>query len=819
MKRIINTISSAVLRVSAVLVGMIFSVTTYAADCYVLNESTELKCSTETPNAVFQASNSDRVYEISNHNGKVSFQAKRASGNGSTAVSLRLDYYANGNWNFGPEFTVTGTTYVQKETNIPTNATKIRFSNPRKQSYGIITTNYYILNVKDVKVAREEYLTISDYEFGELPICEEIEKTIEIAHSNKNGVVLKFQDVPDGFTFENHTINECSGTAEIKIKVHPTELKTYGGTVSAKFAEEVLATFTVSATGVWGVTPTIDAETTQNVTAGAQSCEFPFTINNAKSCVDLNVTANQSWVSNIQVNDGNFTYDIDNNTTGESRTVQFTLTYGTSGKTAFTHTVTVTQQAAEHIDVTSDGIISPDYANVTIAENVTATVNSDLSICNLVIKNGATLNVNSGKSLSVASLTIEGGLKTGGGYKIGQLDIAPTASLSNTADVIYYDFRINANNYYPLSVPCDVAVRDIDYKDEELASQSKYGTHYIIKRYDGLARATSGLNRDANWVVVPQTETLHPGVGYIMAAGVDEGHTSEVIRIPLHTSSSKPTITAIAHGAGYDADEANIGWNYIGHPYLADVKAGGVQYVSVPTYNFSQYDQLETNETVLTPEWGFFVQVSENTTITFAPKATTLPLYAPARTMNEDGESATRAAIRLVNEQGAHTRTNLIIDNAYTPAYEVNADLIKMFGDAYTMEVYTLSGSQRLAYNALDETTAADIALGYRAPVAGTYTLEWDESYASTHLGNMTRLELTDAETGIVTDLLAMPYSFETARTQSDNRFSLRAVYAPATPSDIDEIGRRNHVHKELRNGMLIIRREDKVYNVLGQQE
>lgn len=818
MKRIINTISSAVLRVSAVLVGMIFSVSTYAADCYVLNETKELSKSTNSLGTL-TASGKSGEYDISDHEGTVLFSARRSNGNGSTKVNLNLEYRIGTNW-YPINFTVSSTSNVSLSATIPLEADGIRFRNPQTQSYSSWGTQYYTLYVSNIRVPQRKYFSMSDGDFGKVPICEDTEKTITINHVGRQGALL-FKNVPTGFETPSSVQIDCEGTTTFTLKVHPTELQDYGGTISVQFAGTEIATLTVSATGVWGVTPTIDAETTQTITAGAQQCTFPFTINNANSCANLIVTKSPEydWVSNIQMNDGNFTYDIENNTTGESRTVQFTLTYGTSGNTAFTHIVTVTQQAAEHIDVTSDGIISPDYANVTIAENVTATVNSDLSICNLVIKNGATLNVNSGKSLSVASITIEGGLKTGGGYKIGQLDIAPTASLSNTADVIYYDFRINANNYYPLSVPCDVAVRDIDYKDAELASQSKYGTHYIIKRYDGLARATSGLNRDANWVVVPQTETLHPGVGYIMAAGVDEGHTSEVIRIPLHTSSSKPTITAIAHGAGYDADEANIGWNYIGHPYLADVKAGGVQYVSVPTYNFSQYDQLETNETILTPEWGFFVQVSENTTITFAPKATTLPLYAPARTTGEDGESAVRAAIRLTDEQGAHTRTNLIIDNAYTPAYEVNADLVKMFGDAYTMEVYTLSGNQRLAYNALDETTAADIALGYRAPVAGTYTLAMDNDYASTHLGSMTRLELTDAETGIVTDLLTMPYSFETVRTQSDNRFSLRAVYAPATPSDIDEIGRRNHVHKELRNGMLIIRREDKVYNVLGQQE
>ena len=166
-----------------------------------------------------------------------------------------------------------------------------------------------------------------------------------------------------------------------------------------------------------------------------------------------------------------------------------------------------------------------------------------------------------------------------------------------------------------------------------------------------------------------------------------------------------------------------------------------------------------------------------------------------------------------LREKGNNTKTRQS-DKA------INADLEKMFGSAYTMEVYTLSGDMPLAFNALDETTAANVvALGYRASEAGTYTLELDADYVATNLGGLSRLELTDAETGIVTDLLTLPYSFETARTQSENRFSVRAVFASEVTTSIDTIGTKESARKELRDGVLIIRRGNKVYSVLGQQE
>lgn len=554
------------------------------------------------------------------------------------------------------------------------------------------------------------------------------------------------------------------------------------------------------------------------------SGSFRYEITNPTSAHPT-VSCNQAWLSNFNINEETHTvtYTAQHYYGDDDRRATVTMRY-TGAVDATAYIVQHGRPAAGDIVISADGTLegyadqNTSASDVTVNESRTLTITSNVQVHDVTLLAGAELQVQAGQTLTIHSLNMQAGLNTRNTYGIPSLNIAATAHLSKTVETVNYDLYVDARNFYPFAVPCAVAVNNIDYANPSYAALSRYGSDYVIKRYDGQARANNGKNREANWVVVGQSETLQPGVGYIIAAVVPGGETYAVIRIPLNLTEVHSSVEVSAYGKGTDTDEAHVGWNFIAQPYMAEVKASGVTYISVPRYNMGSYDQLEAASANIRPEWGFFVQVDENSTITFAPKATSLPLYAPAYTREEN--SAIRAAVRLVDAQGAHTRTNIIIDNTYTSAYEINADLEKMFGDAYTMEVYTLSGSQRLAFNALDEATAANVvALGYRAPAAGTYTLELDEDYVSTNLDNLLRLELTDAETGIVTNLLSMPYSFETARTQSDNRFTLRAVFAPKVTTDMDAISERNDVHKELRNGMLLIRREDKVYNVLGQQE
>lgn len=453
----------------------------------------------------------------------------------------------------------------------------------------------------------------------------------------------------------------------------------------------------------------------------------------------------------------------------------------------------------------------------------------------VIIKGGGTLLV--GDKYSVNTLHLEGGLNTAGtAYNMPALYIAsPSAILikKNSENLVHFDLSINKDNYYPFAVPFPVLVSDIDYADPALAAASTYGTHYVIKRYDGALRAEHGENKDSNWVKVEAEETLQPGVGYIITAVPVGGKA--IIRIPLVFSNTWTTrgeqaniknetlnrniVPAIAHiGTAANANKAHAGWNFIANPYLAKYNgqdiANAPMYACIPTYNFSKYNQVLLSNITLDPEYPFFVQVGSDATLNFA---TTGRRQAPA-SLRSTTNTTLQATLSLTpQDDQTADHTTILINDTYTPAYEINADLEKMFGSAYTTALYTLSQEHRLAYNALSPQDAlTPIPLGFRAAQEGEYTITLDNP---NDLDNIESVNLFDAHTNQTINLLHFDYTFTTTRTQDDARFTVNFVSRSNTATNITDIpSPTTSTTKFIHNNQLYILKHGNIYNAQGQQ-
>lgn len=498
------------------------------------------------------------------------------------------------------------------------------------------------------------------------------------------------------------------------------------------------------------------------------------------------------------------------------------------------------------------------------------TLTKDVTVHDVHVQSGGTLAIEQG-SLQVNSLHLYSGWQDGKkNYGVPSVYIAPEASLSKTVQTVYLDLCIDNDHFYPLAVPFPVKIcgtseseanmqgYHVRYAEDWLNQYAKYradGTgQVIIKRYDGAHRAETG-KAEGNWVGVAYNETLQPSEGYIIRAVPVNGQDTAVIRIEMEVPDAWTTggeqgtvekitrnqINVTAHGTDKPAlDDTHKGWNMLGVPYLSyfgtqnwDGESSGiaggkvviqdgkivlddktVRYVSVPTYDFSEYIQTPLSSTSLRPGWSFFVQIGKSGTLTFATtdREASSPLLAPAQSHSE------QELTLLLNHGAKSDHTGLILSDAYTTDYEIGADLEKMFGEGFTLSVYTLSGNTRLAYNALSREAATQlIPVGFRAPEDGEYTFSLpDESPTE----GIERIDLIDYETGYLTNLPSAPYTFSTTRTESESRFAITITYSKETPTDTEApFGKGNkRIEKVLIQQQLYIIIDGKMYDATGKK-
>ncbi|MBO6073697.1 MAG: hypothetical protein J6P74_01015 [Paludibacteraceae bacterium] len=506
---------------------------------------------------------------------------------------------------------------------------------------------------------------------------------------------------------------------------------------------------------------------------------------------------------------------------------------------------------------------------------------TNVTIPTMYVYPGATLDVTTGK-LTASTLRLRSGWTRAGTkkYDVARVHIASGKALSKSTFTLDYDIYDSGEgkHYYPIAVPFPIAVSGVDYLDETLAAASTYGTHYVIKRYDGASRAENGAMGD-NWVKVDDDETLAPSEGYIMTGVGIPAYGGCIIRFPLdandnwtnngekasYSTTTRNVISVTHHeGAATAGGGANVrheGWNMLANPYLSCFATDGNTthsetdgfikghftitgdpsdpygwsdkddniYVSVPTHDFSEYIQSNINDTELLPGWSFFIQAAKDGNVTFAVAGqqadSDLPIYAPKREANES--PVVKTGIILSDGNKSDKTTLLISDKYSADEYEINADLEKMFGNGYTLATYSLARDARLAYNAMSMSDAKNvIPIGFRAPEDGEYTFSLNPRYAE---AAVERVDLIDYLTGEVTNLMMSNYTFTTGRTQDDERFALNVVPMANMPTGVEDSDVRNQnsypegtiisdVRKIILDDKMFIIRDGLMYDATGKR-
>ncbi|MBO4577880.1 MAG: hypothetical protein J5688_04150, partial [Paludibacteraceae bacterium] len=384
--------------------------------------------------------------------------------------------------------------------------------------------------------------------------------------------------------------------------------------------------------------------------------------------------------------------------------------------------------------------------------------------------------------------------------------LVANGSITNASDTIYYDYALDYTNYYPLAVPYDVLCSNIRTSTGRQAS-------YEVQYYDGAERASSG----DGWEVLNDQAPgarLNAGQGYIVFAvpykwkGTRQQRVT--VRFPMRADLSAGEVEKSKSISLYDgAVDADKNWNFLGNPYLAAFTTSadeliyadnGVRYVTTTSDYYRTYTQSRADEgVVIKPFNTFFIQSAATGDLTFT--LSQRAQNAPRRINSAQKETAFGVVLRAADSSD---RTGLLYGEAFSDDYEMNADLVKLSGSASAMELYSLSGKERRAYNALPAKDIMNpVSLGFSNAPVGELTFAFDSEHYDAE--SLSAVMLTDHQTGQVVNLLDGNYRFTTERAQDDTRFTIHALRAPSTATAVESIS-------------INVARQDGIYDVLGRR-
>lgn len=364
-------------------------------------------------------------------------------------------------------------------------------------------------------------------------------------------------------------------------------------------------------------------------------------------------------------------------------------------------------------------------------------------------------------------------------------------SAENIKLMVYIDSR----QWSFLSLPFDVKISDIK-------SNQAGNAPWIIREYDGEARAQQGVTSQGSWKNLSINDTLKAGKGYIWLSDVryptesswyawngfdvpaaldnqQQIFTNEDIELPLQKHSS--------------ANYADADWNLIGNPYPAyyDIRYTDIS-SPVTVWRkqngmggwYEAYSPMD-DEYILMPGEAFFVQNNGQETVTFSQDgrqhspSVMSRNYAKARAK---AVSADRALVNLIIQQDGEQvdRTRVVLNPEASMDYEQACDAAKFSTNGRT-QFYTMHEGVRYAINERPMEQGV-VMLGADFAAAGEYGI----SLASVRNFDK-KVFLEDKLTGEIVELTEdATYSFNAEAGSCVGRFFLHIADDPTCINQVD---------------------------------
>ncbi|MEI8087672.1 MAG: T9SS type A sorting domain-containing protein, partial [Paludibacter sp.] len=557
----------------------------------------------------------------------------------------------------------------------------------------------------------------------------------------------------------------------------------FGGTAATSYTvdsdTQITAIVATGTSGSVSVTTTGGTGTKTGFTYVAAPTITSFTPTSAGNGANVVITGtNLTGASAISFGGTAATsYNVDSDTqitavvaAGTSGSVSVTTTGGTGTKTGFTYVAAPVTVVVNTLNPTLASLNLTTSSDITIKSTGTLTVNAPITVNSIALDSVGNLNVVSGNTVAVGTLTLKAGKTNSFSAKIDETITATTLRFVKTMD---------DTKWYFMSFPCNVVVADIISINGGLGTYGASGS-WFIKEYNGAQRAISGTSTP-NWSHVLSTATLAAKQGYIF--GLADGMGTKDVIFPLATTilakEEADDIPVTAHTGA--AGGNNYGWNLVGQPYLSKFTGSGAginfMVFSDGISNYTQYSKFSATKPLpsIDPFAAYFVQVDNSNPISFA-------------LANRQGAPAIVNSLSdivdlNISSAGGTDNTTIIMDNDQSTAYQIGQDLEKWMSTG--TQVYTVLGGINYAYNALPMSSVNNLAVGIYTKTAGTTTISANASQAQ----SLSKLLLTDNSTSpaTVTDLLVSNYTFTAAAGTNNTRFAITAHRI--TTENVIEIG------------------------------
>ncbi|MEI7504940.1 MAG: MBG domain-containing protein, partial [Paludibacter sp.] len=499
------------------------------------------------------------------------------------------------------------------------------------------------------------------------------------------------------FTASNYNITYVDGNIIVTAKALII-------TANNKTVTHGTAAFKVTDAGTYSVTGFVNSETA-SVIGGSVSYSTNYTNATAVDASGISITPIVTGLT--------------------SPNYSFTPAAGTITISAATTIVTApvgaTNLSALSTDVSTD-IVVPSTG--VLAVNSSPTVNS------VTVNAGGILTVAS--PLTIGTVIFKAGKEATASATPSAYTFSTKLDANITATTVRVYKTIDDLKWYFMSFPCDVTISQITKSDGSTLGTLGAGGDWFIKYYDGQNRATNGPG--SNWkhiALAPDPTKLLANHGYIFGLNT-VGATYEVeMSIPLASSvlsaesdGRTVPVTAFTGTAG----GTNNGWNLVGQPYMSNFNGNGkttAAFMSFPDGNNATYTPISNGENYyITPMGAYFVQVGSGTTITFDK----LGRQGVKSTVAID--LSDRVQLNFASATGTD-KTNLIMDNTQSTAYEIGQDFEKMIGTGTDKpQVYSMLGGINYAYNALPMSSVTNLPIGIYTKTAGSTTISVDATQA-----------------------------------------------------------------------------------------
>lgn len=472
-------------------------------------------------------------------------------------------------------------------------------------------------------------------------------------------------------------------------------------------------------------------------------------------------------------------------------------------------------------------------------------VDQNTTLHNVSIYEDAQLIIEGG-SLTIDTLI----MRTEGDTTAPSIILGEAGTFNINSGIVFHERRIADDRYYMFTLPFNSILGNLRYTG--LISSNDlpipvYYTDYYLKEYDGQTRAWDAMTgnlKSTYWthIITKSNASLAPvyelqaGKGYIIAlSDINSEHKKRILRFKLNVDDNwfeaeNGTTTKVIEVTPSKVDKPinanNAGWNFIGNPYMhnyfcgsADESSGlktghyirntkghwviaadktqTIPYLTFYNYKIDDYYQTRADNAQIKPFSAVFVQIEDYDQLEFSNPIQAQPAALPAyrRAPQKDDNPTIYTGIKLSSEynddkeEEAADRTGLVINNQYTTNYEIGADLAKMMGHRQ-LHVYTITGGNMLAFNAIDSATAIQpIPVGINIPEQGLYTFSFDDKQYD--VNNVKELLLTDYQLGTTVNLLWEDYEFEAEAGNNKTRFAIsaRAWNKPAITTDTNNAG------------------------------